>query len=118
MSKRFAGTAMLLALFATGAHAEPPGYDARIDADERVVVLGDSGWELFRPTRREQTLFDLTYLTRDLLAERPGLGLRFHSSAHLTIDLELDPFTRDRSLIGPIYDPGIGATSFALRFSF
>jgi len=92
------------------------GVDA--GPDERVVTFGDSGWELFRPMCPEQTPFDLTYLTHDLLSERTGLGLRFHSSTHLTIDFEIDPFTQSRSLIGPNYDFGIGATTLALRFSF
>ena len=118
MSKRFAGTALLLALFATGAHADSLDRDSYVDADERVVTFGDSGWELFRPMCREQTPFDLTYLTHDLLTERTGLGLRFHSSTHLTIDFEIDPFTQSRNLIGPNYDFGIGATTLALRFSF
>ncbi|MCO4812347.1 MAG: hypothetical protein KC572_12140 [Gammaproteobacteria bacterium] len=112
MSKCFAGIALLFALFATGAQAELP------DEGERVVTFGTSGWELFRPMCREQTPFDLTYLTHDLLSERTGLGLRFHSSTHLTIDIEVDPFTQSRSLIGPNYDFGIGATTLALRFSF
>jgi len=116
MSKRIAGTALLLALFATGAHAETPA-DA-LHADARVVHLGDSGWELFRPEDRAQTLFDLTYLTSDLWSERAGLGLRFRSSAHFTIDLRVDPFTQPRDLIGPVYDFDIGATMLALRFHF
>lgn len=118
MSKHFAGIALLLALFATGAYAETHGHSNSIDADERVVSLGDSGWELFRPARREQTLFDPNYLTRDLLSERAGLGLRFHSSTQLTVDFAVDPFTRERDLIGPNYDMGIGAATLALRFSF
>jgi len=118
MSKRFAGTALLLALFATGTHADTLDRVSYVDADERVVTFGTSAWELFRPMCREQTPFDLTYLTHDLLTERTGLGLRFHSSTHLTIDFEIDPFTQRRSLIGPNYDFGIGATTLALRFSF
>ena len=118
MSKRFAGIALLLALFATGTRAETLGHSSYIDANERVVAFGDSGWELFRPERREQTPFDLTYLTYDLISERTGLGLRFHSSIHLTIDFETDPFTQNRNLVGPIYDFDIGATTLALRFSF
>ncbi len=118
MSKRFAGTALLVALLATGAHAESPGRHSPVDAGERVITFGDSGWELFRPVCREQTPFDLTYLTHDLLKERAGLGLRFHSSTHLTIVFEVDPFTQSRNLIGPNYDFGIGATTLALRFSF
>jgi len=118
MSKHYAGTALLLALFATNTQAETLGHASYIDADERVVALGDSGWELFRPARREQTPFDLTYLTHDLVSRHAGIGLRFHSSRHLTIDLETDPFARDRSLVAPIYDVDIGATTLALRFSF
>lgn len=118
MSKRFAGTALLLALFASGANAESNDHSGYFDAGERVVPMGDSGWEWFRPSCREQTLFDLNYLTHDLLSERTGIGLRFHSSSRLTIDFAVDPFTEDRNLIGPIYDPDIGATTLALRFSF
>jgi hypothetical protein len=118
MSKRFAGTALLLALFVTNAHAEPFGHHGDFDGSERVLAFGDSGWELYRPECREQTPFDLTYMTHDLLAERTGLGLRFHRSTHVTIDFEMDPFTSRRSLIGPNYDFGVGATTLALRFSF
>lgn len=116
MSKRIAGIALLLSLFATSAVAESPA-DAR-HADARVVLLGDNGWELFRPEDRAQTLFDLTYLTSDLWSDRAGLGLRFRSSPHLTFDLRIDPFTQPRDLIGPVYDFDIGATVLALRFSF
>ena len=118
MSRRLAGTALLLALFATGASAETPGVGKDLDVDERVFPFGESDWELFRPERREQTLFDLSYLTHDRQSKRTGLGLRFHSSSRLTIALEVDPFTQDRNLIGPIYDFGIGATTLAMRFSF
>jgi hypothetical protein len=118
MSKRLAGTAILLALLTTGAYADTEDYDSDLDFDERVVLLGDSGWQMFRPKTREQTPFDLTYLTHDLLAPRTGFGLRFQSSTRLTIDLELDPFTQSSRLIGPNYDFGIGATMLALRFSF
>ena len=116
MSKRIAGIALLLSLFATSAVAESPA-DA-LHADARVVRLGDNGWELFRPADRDQTLFDLTYLTNDLWSDRAGLGLRFRSSPHLTFDLRIDPFTQPRDLIGPVYDFEIGATVLALRFSF
>lgn len=116
MSKRIAGIALLLSLFATSAFAESPA-DA-LYADARVVRLGDNGWELFRPEDRAQTLFDLTYLTSDLWSDRAGLGLRFRSSPHLTFDLRIDPFTQPRDLIGPVYDFDIGATVLALRLSF
>ena len=118
MSRGFAGTALVLALFTTSVNAETRGHTHTIHADGRVLPFGESGWELFRPQQREQTLFDLTYMTYDLLSERTGFGLRFRSSTHLTIDFETDPFTRNRDLVGPIYDFGIGATTLALRFSF
>ncbi|MDH3621260.1 MAG: hypothetical protein OER91_10225 [Gammaproteobacteria bacterium] len=118
MSKRIAGTALLLALLTTGAHAESPGDAHRTDASPRVIQIGDSGWEFFRPEDRTKTPFDLTYMTSDLWSERAGLGLRFRSSTHLTIDLRVDPLTQPRDLIGPVYDFNIGATVLALRFSF
>lgn len=116
MSKRTAGIALLLALFATGTHAEPPA-DA-LHADARVVRLGDSNWELFRPADRVQTPFDPTYLTSDLWSRRPGLGLRFRPGPQLTFDLRVDPFTQPGDIIGPVYDFDIGATVLALRFNF
>ena len=118
MSKRYAGIALLLALFACNANAETSDYTEAIEAEARVVALGDSGWEFFRPSCREMTPFDLTYLTNHLRSERAGFGLRFISSTHLTLDLEIDPFTQQRDLIGPVYDFGIGATTLALRFRF
>ena len=116
MSKRMAGIALLVSLFTASAYAEPPA-DA-LYADARVVRLGDSGWELFRPEDRAQTLFDLTYLTSDLRSERAGLGLRFRSSPQLAFDLRIDPFTQPRDMIGPVYDFDIGATVLALRIRF
>lgn len=116
MSKRMAGIALLGSLFAASAYAETPA-DA-FYADAPVVRLGESGWELFRPEDRASTLFDLTYLTSDLWSDRPGVGLRFHSSPHLAFDLRIDPFTRPRDVIGPVYDFNIGATVLALRVRF
>lgn len=118
MSKRCAGIASLLVLSAFNANAETNNYTAAIEAEARLVALGDSGWAFFRPSCREMTPFDLTYLTDHLRSERAGLGLRFHSSTQLTLDLEIDPFTQQRNLIGPVYDFGIGATTLALRFRF
>ena len=118
MSKRFAGTALLLALFATSAQAETLGDARYADTSPRVVQFGQSGWELFRPEDRTQTLFDPTYLTHDLWSDRAGLGLRFRSSPHLTIDFRVDPFSQSRELIGPVYDFNIGATMLLLRFNF
>ena len=118
MSKRFAGTAVLFALFASNANADTLNDVYTLDDESRVVLIGDSGWELFRPLSREQTSFDLTYLTNHLRSERAGFGLRFHSSPHFTLDFEIDPFTQRQNLIGPVYDFDIGATTLALRISF
>lgn len=118
MSKHIAGIALLLALFAFDAKADTPDSADDVELDARIVTLGNSDWAFFRPSCREQTLFDLGYLTNDLRSERAGLGLRFHSSPHFTLDLEIDPFTQQRNIIGPVYDTGIGATVLALRFRF
>ena len=118
MSKRFAGIASLLVLLAFNANAETSNVTDVVGTEARVVVIGDSGWEFFRPSCREMTPFDLTYLTNHLRSQRASFGLRFHSSTHLTLDLEIDPFTQQRNLIGPVYDFGIGATTLALRFRF
>lgn len=118
MSKHVAGIALLLALAAFNTNAEAPDRADEIDFESLVVTLGSSDWAFFRPSCREQTLFDLEYLTNDLRSQRAGLGLRFHSSSHLTLDLEIDPFTKQKNLIGPVYDFGIGATVLALRVSF
>ena len=116
MSKRFAGTALLVSMLAANAYAEMP--TDTLYADARVVQLGESSWELFRPECRTQTLFDLTYLTSDLWSERAGLGLRFRSSAQLSFDVRVDPFTQPRDVIGPVDDFNLGATIFALRIRF
>jgi hypothetical protein len=118
MSKHIAGTALLLVLLATSAHSETPDDSDLLDVEERVVSIGDSDWELFRPESREQTYFDLAYLTDDLRSPRSRFGLRFQPSSRFTIDFEVDPLTRQRDLIGPVYDFRIGATMLALRFSF
>ena len=118
MSKHLAGTALLLVLFASSAYAETPDDSDLLEVEERVVSIGDSDWELFRPESREQKYFDLAYLTDDLRSPRSGFGLRFQPSSRFAIDFEVDPITRRRNLIGPIYDSGIGATMLALRFSF
>jgi len=118
MSKHYAGIASLVMLFAISANAETNSHVETLENDTRVVTLGNSGWEFFRPSCRELTPFDLTYLTDHLRSERAGLGLRFRPSNHLTLDLEVDPFTQQRDLIGPVYDFGIGATTLVLRFHF
>jgi len=109
---------LLLVLLATSAHSETPDDSDLLDAEDPVVSIGDGDWEFFRPKSREQTYYDLAYLMHDLRSPRSAFGLRFQPSPRLTIDFEVDPITRERDLIGPIYDSRIGATMLALRFSF
>jgi len=118
MSKHLAGTALLLTLFAFSAHSETPDDADALEVEERIVLIGDSDWGLFRPESRELTYFDLAYLTDDLRSPRSSFGLRFQPSSRFRIDFEVDPLTRRSDLIGPIYDSGVGATMLALRFSF
>jgi hypothetical protein len=89
------------------------------DADlDRVLRLGDSHWELYRPQACEEEISDFGFLNKGLRAPKPGFGLRFHSSQELTIDLRIDPITNHRDFVGPVYDMHIGATllSFAVNF--
>ena len=89
------------------------------DADlDRVLRLGDSHWELYRPEACEEGISDLGYLNKGLRAPKPGFGLRFHSSRDLTIDLRIDPMTDHRNLVGPVYDMHIGATLLSFAVSF
>ena len=103
--------AALMLVFCSTAIADEADLD-------RVLRLGDSHWELYRPQACEEEIFDLGYLNKGLRAPKPGLGLRFHSSHDLTIDLRIDPITDQRDFVGPVYDMHIGATllSFAVRF--
>lgn len=118
MSKRCALPGLVLTLLGTTVAAETPEQPGYADAQDRVVPFGESGWELFRPVRREQAIFDLAYMTDDLRSEYAGLGLRFHSSTHLTFDVQLDPFTHAGDLVGPVYGSNIGATVLAVHLSF
>ena len=118
MSKRIAGIALLLGLFATGVNAETPGNSSQWYADDPVILIGDSGWELFRPRHRSQEIFDLSYLTDDLRSRNPGYGLRFRSSAHLTFGLQIDLLAHSEELYGPIYDLNSRAAVFSVGFHF
>lgn len=118
MSKRAAGITLLLGLLATSASAEMPGNASHSHADTPVIPFGNSGWELFRPMHREQEVFDLAYLTDSLRSRNPGYGLRFHSSSHLTFDLQVDLLAHSEDLYGPIYDINAGATLFSVGISF
>ena len=99
-------------LFIGGTAAADPA------AIDRVLRLGDSQWEFYRPHACEQKIFDLGYLTDGLRAAKPGFGLRFRSAHALTIDLRFDPITDPDDLFGPVYDSHIGATmlTFAVEF--
>ncbi len=107
MSQRIAGIALVLTLFAGAANA-----------DEKSLALGDSGWEVFKPGGRDATIFDLNYLTEDLLPDADPIGLRFRRFDELTISISMDPISRPSEFIGPVTDMRIGATilSFAIRF--
>lgn len=87
-------------------------------AIDRILRLGDSHWELYRPQACEQKIFDLGYLTDGLRSARPGFGLRYRPGRALTVDLRFDPITDHRDFVGPVYDSHIGATmvTFAVDF--
>ena len=107
-------------LLTSGAHAAAESWHGHDDdlAAYRAMQLGESHWELFRPELCEQALFDLGFAMHDLRSDKPGFGLRFHSTRSFTIDLRIDPITDRNDFVGPVYDRHIGATtlSFAVNF--
>lgn len=107
---------ILLALGGAGASAEP--WHDHAEAPDPTLDLGDSQWQIYRPTLCTQEIYDLGYLATGLRAAKPGFGLRFRSGAALTIEFRFDPITDREDFIGPIYDRHIGATtvSFAVNF--
>ena len=107
MSKRIAGIALALTLFAVTANA-----------DDNTLVIGNTGWELFKPAGREAKIFDLNYLTVDLVADADPIGFRFKRLDEVTISIAIDPLSRPERMIGPVTDMGIGAAtlSFAVHF--
>ena len=107
MSKRIAGIALLLTLFATNANA-----------DDKSLAIGDSGWEVFKPASRPATIFDLNYLTEDLIADADPIGFRFKRFDELTISIEIDPLSRPSQMIGPVTDMGVGAAILSFAFHF
>ncbi len=107
MSKRIAGIALLLTLFAVNANAE-----------ENSLVLGDSGWEVFKPDGRDAKIFDLNYLTEDLIPDADPIGFRFKRFDELTISIEIDPLSRRGDMIGPVTDMSIGAAILSFAFHF
>ena len=107
MSKRIAGIAMLLTLFAVNANAE-----------EKTLELGDTGWEVFKPGGRDATFFDLNYLTEDLVPDADPIGFRFKRFDDITISFEIDPLSRPKKMIGPVTDMGIGAAILSFAFHF
>ena len=84
----------------------------------RTMPLGESHWELFRPQPCEQELFDLGYAMQGLRADKPGFGLRFHSTPAITINFRIDPITDRNDFVGPVYDRHIGAATLTLAVNF
>ena len=107
MSQRIAGIASMLTLFAVTANA-----------DDKSLALGDSGWEVFKPDGRDATIFDLNYLTEDLLPDADPIGLRFSRFDELVISISIDPISNPNELIGPVTDMRIGATTLSFAFRF
>ncbi|MDJ0711084.1 MAG: hypothetical protein QNJ14_11865 [Woeseiaceae bacterium] len=107
MSKRFAGIALLLTLCTAPATAE-----------ERTLAIGASGWEVFKPASRIATIFDLNYLSEDLLRDADPIGFRFKRFDDLTISIAIDPLSRPEELVGPVSDLNIGATTLSFAFHF
>ena len=107
MSKRIAGIALVLTLFAVNANA-----------DDKTLAIGDTGWEVFKPASREATIFDLNYLTEDLIADADPIGFRFKRFDDLTISIAIDPLSRPKKMIGPVTDMGVGAAILSFAFNF
>ena len=107
MSKRIAGIALALTVFA-----------ATANADSKSLVLGDSDWEVFKPGGRDTTIFDLNYLAGDLLPDADPIGIRFNRFDALTISISIDPISRPSELVGPVTDMRIGATTLSFAFRF
>ena len=107
MSKRFAGIALVLTLFA-----------AQATAEEKSLAIGESGWEVFKPASRDATIFDLNYLTEDLLPDADPIGFRFKRFDELTISIAIDPLSRPSEFVGPVTDMNIGAMTLSFAFHF
>lgn len=107
MSKRIARTALVLTLFAVNANA-----------DESALAIGETGWEVFKPSSREATIFDLNYLTEDLIPDADPIGFRFKRFDDITISIEIDPLSRRSKMIGPVTDMGVGAAMLSFAFQF
>jgi len=119
MSKRVAGIALLLGLFAAAqASAEMPADESHRAANDLVISFDDSDWELFRPRYRVYEDVDLAYMTDILRLKSSGYGLRFRSSPHLTFDLQVDILGLTDDRFDPIYDVMSGAAIFSVGFHF
>ena len=107
-------------LLTSGATAVAESWHGHGDdlAAYRTMQLGESHWELFRPQRCEQELYDLGYAMQGLRAEMPGFGLRLRSTHSITIDFRIDPISELSDFIGPVYDRHIGATTLTLAINF
>ena len=107
MSKRGAGIALVLTLFAVNANA-----------DDNTLAIGNTGWEVFKPASREATIFDLNYLTEDLISDADPIGFRFRRFDDLTISIAIDPLSRPEKMIGPVTDMSVGAAILSFAFKF
>jgi hypothetical protein len=118
MSKSVALIALLLGLLASHASAETPGDQSHPLANNMVISLDDSDWELFRPRHRIYEDLDLAYMTDILRLKSSGYGLRFRSSPHLTFDLQVDILGLTEDQFDPIYDVMSGAAIFSVGIHF
>ena len=113
-------TLLGILLLSGGATAAAEPWHEHLDAPEQdpVMKLGESHWELYRPTACRQELFDLDFAMQGLRADKPGFGLRFRSTPMLTIDFRFDPITDSEDFVGPVYDRHIGAATLTFAVNF
>lgn len=109
---------ILLLSGGTTAAAEPWHGHLDAPAQDPVMKLGASHWELYRPTACSQELYDLDYAMQGLRTDKPGFGLRFRSTQMLTVDFRFDPITDSGDFIGPVYDRHIGAATLTFAINF
>ncbi len=105
MSQRWAGIILLL-------------FAANVHADDKSLAIGTTGWEVFKPADRETSIFDLNWLTDDLLPDANRIGFRFRQFDDVTISIEVDPLSRPEKLFGPVTDMNVGATTLSFAFHF
>ena len=118
MLKRSTWMASLLLLLGSTAAADSHYRASDLDSDTKVLSLGQTGWELFRPAHRELTMFDIEYLTHTLRSNHVGVGIRYHTSKQVAFDFTFDPLSHSEDVYGPIYDMNVGAAVVSIGFSF